>query len=89
MAALAMDLKRKKEQAIIDKQSEFLSWKMYMTYTNTILMCTFVLLVILMQPWKSFGVKSTVITTIIYAVVTGLFIVLRKTIAKAIVKKNR
>ena len=84
-----LDLKRKKEQAIIDKQSEFLSWKMYMTYTNTILMCTFVLLVILMQPWKSFGVKSTVITTIIYAVVTGLFIVLRKTIAKAIVKKNR
>lgn len=83
-----LDKKRCKEIESIEKRAESLSWKMYMTFTNSILMCSIVMLIFLQQPWETFGIKATVIATAVFVGIIILFIVLKRVIAKAIVKKQ-
>ena len=83
-----LDQKRYLEIESIEKRAESLSWKMYITFTNTLLVCILGLLIFLQAPWERFGVRATVIVTIVFASLIVMFISLKRIVAKSIVKRK-
>ena len=83
-----LDQKRYLEIESIEKRAEALSWKMYITFTNTLLVCILGLLIFLQAPWERFGVRATVIVTIVFASLIVMFISLKRIVAKSIVKRK-
>lgn len=70
----------------IEKSIDNLSWKMYMMFSNTVIMLLFVLLIIFQKPWEIFGYKTSIIVASSLFTVFLFMIFLRRGIAKIIVK---
>lgn len=82
----ALDQQRRTRQDLLEKRAEDLSWKIYMAFSNTALMCLFFLLIILQKPWDIMGVKNSCMIAGGLLIINLLVALLRKKIAEVIVK---
>ena len=71
---------------LIDQKAENISWRIYMAFSNSVIMCLFAIMVILLKPWEIWGRKYTIIIAVIFATIVLLMVFLRQIIAKAIAK---
>lgn len=84
------ELERKKadNKHLIEQKMDNISWRIYMTFSNTMIICLFAIMVILLKPWEIWGIKYTIIITAIFISIVLLVSCLRKCIARAIAKSQ-
>lgn len=83
-----LEQKRIANQELIEKRAENLSWKIYMAFSNTMLLALFLLLIFFQKPWEVFGLKNSLIIVTVFFVISIVVCSLRGIIAKMIVKRR-
>lgn len=82
------EIERKKQDNVrlIEQKGESISWRIYMAFSNTIILCLFAIVIALLKPWEIWGIKYTVIIVTIFITVVFMTVFLGRFAANAIAK---
>lgn len=83
-----LEKKRHSNEDMIERRAESLSWKLYMAFSNTVMIFLFVLLIIFQKPWEVFGIKYFCIISGFLILLFLAVLLLKKIIAKSVISKQ-
>ena len=83
-----LERKKQENEHLIKEQAAGISWRIYMAFSNTVLMCMFALVLIILKPWEIYGIKYTLIVVAVFIGVTILVLIFRQIIARMIAKRR-